>query len=225
MLRGAVDQSDVCSRPRGHRQLDTACASERRREQLRMECSLAREWSALDVLDDASVSRAIRLSVDAKGGVVVEEDVRTVFAGDARGLAGGAAQVGARRDDGLVAAFVHDAPSPRSSLCHAAHDHRLGSGHDDGARASHNSFHAAEFTPLTPPMGSNRHASPFSKSALTPAPLPAGIVKTSRPRASKTRKTANEVSSLDVHFVNPSQPSLAWRTSDTGSLAGVCRCR
>jgi hypothetical protein len=34
-------------------------------------------------------------------------------------------------------------------------------------------------------------------------------------RAGSSRKTANEVSSLVVHFMNPPQPSLAWRTSDT----------
>jgi hypothetical protein len=40
-------------------------------------------------------------------------------------------------------------------------------------------------------------------------------------RAGSSRKTANEVSSLVVHCMNPPQPSLAWRTSDTcviGSL-------
>ena len=38
-------------------------------------------------------------------------------------------------------------------------------------------------------------------------------------RADSSRKTANEVSSsLVVHFMTPPQPSLAWRTSDTGLL-------
>lgn len=42
-------------------------------------------------------------------------------------------------------------------------------------------------------------------------------------RAGSSRKTANEVSSLVVHFMNPPQPSLAWRTSDTGLLPSLCR--
>ena len=65
---------------------------------------------------------------------------------------------------------------------------------------------------------------PYARYLRFAADLTSGSRKTrfrlggSPRRAGSSRKTANEVSSIVVHFMNPPQPSLAWRTSDTPQL-------